>query len=229
MFFYPPRNLRPELLDLDEAPFAEVQDSLGDVRRVNKYLSGYKVLLFHVRKLLKQIDWWKDYTSINNTSLDSNPTPGNKKGGLTTILEKSLGAVAKSGTSTMMDVLDYSEQISSKGFNFMDTPGFDPVSVTGQVASGANVICFTTGRGSCFGFKPSPSIKIATNTNMFNKLEEDMDINAGKIMDGESNIEEVGNQIFHKIIAVASGEQTKSELNGYGDDEFNPWVIGATM
>ena len=182
-----------------------------------------------VRKLLKQIDWWKDYTSINNTSLDSNPTPGNKKGGLTTILEKSLGAVAKSGTSTMMDVLDYSEQISSKGFNFMDTPGFDPVSVTGQVASGANVICFTTGRGSCFGFKPSPSIKIATNTNMFNKLEEDMDINAGKIMDGESTIEEIGNQIFNKIISVASGEQSKSEINGYGDDEFNPWVIGATM
>ena len=182
-----------------------------------------------VRKLLKQIDWWKDYTSINNTSLDSNPTPGNKKGGLTTILEKSLGAVAKSGTSTMMDVLDYGEQISSKGFNFMDTPGFDPVSVTGQVASGANVVCFTTGRGSCFGFKPSPSIKIATNTNMFNRLEEDMDINAGKIMDGESTIEEIGNQIFNKIISVASGEQSKSEINGYGDDEFNPWVIGATM
>ena len=182
-----------------------------------------------VSKLIKQIDWWKNYTSINNSSLDSNPTPGNKKGGLTTILEKSLGAVAKSGTSTMMDVLDYGEQISSKGFNFMDTPGFDPVSVTGQVASGANVVCFTTGRGSCFGFKPSPSIKIATNTNMFNRLEEDMDINAGKIMDGESTIEEIGNQIFNKIISVASGEQSKSEINGYGDDEFNPWVIGATM
>ena len=182
-----------------------------------------------VSKLIKQIDWWKDYTSINNSSLDSNPTPGNKKGGLTTILEKSLGAVAKSSTSTMMDVLDYGEQISSKGFNFMDTPGFDPVSVTGQVASGANVVCFTTGRGSCFGFKPSPSIKIATNTNMFNRLEEDMDINAGKIMDGESTIEEIGNQIFNKIISVASGEQSKSEINGYGDDEFNPWVIGATM
>ena len=182
-----------------------------------------------VDKLIKQIEWWKHYTLINNGSLDNNPSPGNKKGGLTTILEKSLGAVAKSGTSTMMAVLDYSEKISSKGFNFMDSPGFDPISVTGQVASGANVICFTTGRGSCFGFKPSPSIKIASNTNMFNKLEEDMDINAGKIMDGESNIEEVGNQIFHKIIAVASGEQTKSELNGYGDDEFNPWVIGATM
>ena len=182
-----------------------------------------------VDKLIKQIEWWKHYTLINNGSLDNNPSPGNKKGGLTTILEKSLGAVAKSGTSIMMAILDYSEQISTKGLNFMDSPGYDPVSVTGQVASGSNVICFTTGRGSCFGFKPSPSIKIASNTNMFNKLEEDMDINAGKIMDGESNIEEVGNQIFHKIIAVASGEQTKSELNGYGDDEFNPWVIGATM
>ena len=182
-----------------------------------------------VDKLIKQIEWWKHYTSINNGSLDNNPSPGNKKGGLTTILEKSLGAVAKSGTSTMMAVLDYSEQISSKGFNFMDSPGYDPVSVTGQVASGANVICFTTGRGSCFGFKPSPSIKIATNTNMFNKLAEDMAIIAGKIMDGESNIEDIGNQIFHKIISVASGEQTKSETNGYGDDEFNPWVIGATM
>ena len=153
-----------------------------------------------VDKLIKQIEWWKNYASINSSSLDNNPTPGNKKGGLTTILEKSLGAVAKSGTSKMMAVLDYSEHISTKGLNFMDSPGYDPVSVTGQVASGANIICFTTGRGSCFGFKPSPSIKIASNTNMFNKLEEDMDINAGKIMDGDSSIEEIGNQIFHKII-----------------------------
>ena len=182
-----------------------------------------------VDKLIKQIEWWKHYLSINSSSLDNNPSPGNKIGGLTTILEKSLGAVAKSGTSTMMAVLNYSEQISSKGFNFMDSPGYDPVSITGQVASGANVICFTTGRGSCFGFKPSPSIKIASNTNMFNKLEEDMDINAGKIMDGESNIEEIGNQIFNKIIKVSSGEKTKSEINGYGDDEFIPWVIGATI
>ena len=129
----------------------------------------------------------------------------------------------------MVNVLDYSEQISSKGFNFMNSPGYDPVSVTGQVAAGANIICFTTGRGSCFGFKPSPSIKIATNTNMFNKLEEDMDINAGTIMDGESSVEKIGKQIFDKIISVASGEKSKSEINGYGDDEFNPWVIGATL
>ena len=129
----------------------------------------------------------------------------------------------------MINVLDYSEPLSLKGFNFMNSPGYDPVSVTGQVASGANIICFTTGRGSCFGFKPSPSIKIATNTNMYNKLIEDMDINAGSIMDGESNIEKVSNEIFEKIISVASGNKPKSEINGYGDDEFNPWVIGATM
>ena len=182
-----------------------------------------------IKKLKKQIEWWKHYTFINNGSLDNNPSPGNKKGGLTTILEKSLGAVAKSGTSIMQDVLDYGEPIKYKGFNYMDSPGFDPVSVTGQVASGSNIICFTTGRGSCFGFKPTPSLKIATNTNMFNKLEEDMDINAGQIMDGEANIAEVGKKIFDSIIDTASGKQTKSEINGYGDDEFNPWVIGATM
>jgi len=182
-----------------------------------------------VKKLQKQIDWWKHYTSINEGSLDNNPSPGNKKGGLTTILEKSLGAVAKSGTSTLEDVLNYAEPIKKKGFNYMDSPGYDPVSVTGQVASGCNVICFTTGRGSCFGFKPAPSIKIATNTNMFNKLEEDMDINAGTIMDAESDIAAIGERIFHRIIDTASGKLTKSEINGYGDDEFNPWVIGATM
>ena len=182
-----------------------------------------------VDKLLKQIAWWKNYTSINNGSLDNNPSPGNKKGGLTTILEKSLGAVAKSGTREMQDVLNYAEPIKKRGFNYMDSPGYDPVSVTGQVASGSNIICFTTGRGSCFGFKPTPSIKIATNTNMFNRLEEDMDINAGTIMDGEDSIEKIGKQIFDYIIATASGSYSKSEINGYGDDEFNPWVIGATM
>ena len=182
-----------------------------------------------VNKLQKQIEWWKHYTFINDGSLDNNPSPGNKKGGLTTILEKSLGAVAKSGTSIMEDVLHYAEPLKKKGFNYMDSPGFDPVSVTGQVASGSNVICFTTGRGSCFGFKPTPSLKIASNTNMFNKLKEDMDINAGKIMDGESDILEIGEQIFQSILSTASGKLTKSEINDYGDDEFNPWVIGATL
>jgi len=182
-----------------------------------------------IKKLNKQIEWWKNYTKINSSSLDNNPSPGNKKGGLTTILEKSLGAVAKSGTSEMQDVLDYAEPIKKKGFNFMDSPGYDPVSVTGQVASGSNIICFTTGRGSCFGYKPVPSIKIATNTNMFSRLEEDMDINAGTIMDGENTIEEIGQKIFNQIIDTASGGKTKSEINGYGDDEFNPWIIGATL
>ena len=182
-----------------------------------------------IKKINDQIAWWKKYTEINEGSLDNNPSPGNKKGGLTTILEKSLGAVTKGGNSPLIDALDYGEQISKHGFQFMDSPGYDPVSVTGQVASGANLICFTTGRGSCFGFKPTPSLKIATNTNMFNKLEEDMDINAGTIMDGINSVEEVGKQIFNQLIEVASGKKTKSEINGYGDDEFNPWIIGATM
>ena len=182
-----------------------------------------------VDKLQKLIEWWKHYTFINDASLDNNPSPGNKKGGLTTILEKSLGAVTKSGTSIMKDVLHYAEPLKKKGFNYMDSPGYDPVSVTGQVASGSNIICFTTGRGSCFGFKPTPSLKIASNTNMFNQLKEDMDINAGKIMDGESDILEIGEQIFQSILITASGKLTKSEINGYGDDEFNPWVIGATI
>ena len=183
----------------------------------------------NIKKIEKQIEWWKDHLTKNYSTLDNNPSPGNKKGGLTTILEKSLGAVAKSGNSPMVDVLDYGEPVKTKGFNFMNSPGYDPVSVTGQVASGANIICFTTGRGSCFGFKPTPSIKIATNTNMYKKLEEDMDINAGTIMDNEKSIEEIGNEIFNKIIAVASGEKSKSEINGYGDDEFNPWIIDPTL
>jgi len=180
-------------------------------------------------KLEKHISWWEDYTKINGASLDNNPSPGNKRGGITTILEKSLGAVAKGGNSTLIDVIDYGEGISKKGFNFMNSPGYDPVSVTGQVASGANIICFTTGRGSCFGFKPVPSIKISSNTNMYNHMKEDMDINSGTIMDGLETLEENGIKIYNKIIEIASGKKTKSELNEYGDDEFNPWVIGATL
>ncbi len=183
----------------------------------------------NIEKIEKQIYWWKEHLNKSNMTLDNNPSPGNKKGGLTTILEKSLGAVAKSGNSNMVDVLDYAEKLKTRGFNFMNSPGYDPVSVTGQVASGANIICFTTGRGSCFGFKPAPSIKIATNTNMYNKLKEDMDINAGTIMDNQKTIEEVGQDIFNKIISVASGEKSKSEINNYGDDEFNPWIIDPTL
>ncbi|MEZ7832839.1 MAG: altronate dehydratase family protein [Candidatus Pelagibacter bacterium] len=180
-------------------------------------------------KLIAKIKWWQHYTSINNSSMDNNPAPGNKKGGLTTILEKSLGAVAKGGNSVLEDVLSYAEPLKNKGFNFMDSPGYDPVSVTGQVASGANVICFTTGRGSCFGCKPAPSLKLSTNTTMYEKMIEDMDINCGTIIEGKEEIEEVGKKIFKLVIATASGSSTKSELNGYGDEEFNPWQVGVVM
>jgi altronate dehydratase len=180
-------------------------------------------------KLIKKIEWWKHYTTINNSSMDNNPAPGNKKGGLTTILEKSLGAVAKGGNSILKDVLSYAEPLKNKGFNFMDSPGYDPVSVTGQVASGANVICFTTGRGSCFGCKPAPSLKLATNTAMFNKMSEDMDINCGVVIDSEETVEQVGQKIFKLVLKTASGHKSKSELNGYGDEEFNPWQVGVVM
>jgi len=180
-------------------------------------------------KLIKKIEWWKRYTTINNSTMDNNPAPGNKKGGLTTILEKSLGAVAKGGNSILKDVLSYAEPLKSKGFNFMDSPGYDPVSVTGQVASGANVICFTTGRGSCFGCKPVPSLKLATNTAMFNKMSEDMDINCGTVIDGGETVEQVGQRIFELVLKTSSGHQSKSELNGYGDEEFNPWQVGVVM
>ena len=180
-------------------------------------------------KLIAKIKWWQHYTSINNSSMDNNPAPGNKKGGLTTILEKSLGAVAKGGNSILEDVLSYAEPLKNKGFNFMDSPGYDPVSVTGQVASGANVICFTTGRGSCFGCKPAPSLKLSTNTTMYEKMIEDMDINCGTIIEGKEEIEEVGKKIFELVITTASGNPTKSELNGYGDEEFNPWQVGVVM
>ena len=180
-------------------------------------------------KLLKRIEWWKHYTSINDSTMDNNPAPGNKRGGLTTILEKSLGAVAKGGNSILQDVLNYAEPLKHKGFNFMDSPGYDPVSVTGQVASGANVICFTTGRGSCFGCKPVPSLKLSTNTTMYEKMSEDMDINCGTIADGKEKIENVGQKIFELVVNTASGNKSKSEINGYGDEEFNPWQVGVVM
>lgn len=180
-------------------------------------------------KLVKRIKWWEDYTTRLGGEMNNNPSPGNKAGGLTTILEKSLGAVAKGGTQGMMDVYEYAEQVKAKGFVFMDTPGYDPVSVTGHVAGGANVVCFTTGRGSAYGCKPSPSIKLATNTALFQKQEEDMDVNCGVIVDGKATVEEVGQQIFDLILRVASGEKSKSEQWGYGEDEFAPWVLGPTM
>lgn len=179
------------------------------------------------RKLLERIAWWKHYTKINGAELNNNPSPGNKAGGLSTILEKSLGAVAKGGSSSLNDVLEYAEPLTVPGFNFMDSPGYDPVSVTGQIASGASVVCFTTGRGSVSGFKPAPCLKLATNTTMYERMAEDMDINCGAIVDGDRSVQEVGEEIFEKIIAVASGEMSASESLGYGNNEFVPWAVGA--
>ncbi|MGH1417913.1 MAG: UxaA family hydrolase [Hyphomicrobiaceae bacterium] len=180
------------------------------------------------RKLVDIIEWWKDYTARNDGSMDNNPTPGNKAGGLTTILEKSLGAAAKGGSTTLRGVYRYAEQVDTTGFCFMDTPGYDPVAVTGQVAGGCNVVTFTTGRGSAFGCKPSPSIKLATNSEMYRRLADDMDINCGDVLDGVS-LEDKGQEIFDNILRVASGDKTKSELLGYGDNEFVPWQVGAIM
>jgi altronate hydrolase len=181
------------------------------------------------KKLIDRILWWEDYVTRNKGSMDNNPSPGNKAGGLTTILEKSLGAAAKGGTTPLNDVLLYAQKAEKKGFLFMDSPGYDPASVTGQIASGCNVVTFTTGRGSCFGCKPSPSIKIATNTEMYNNMIEDMDVNAGKVITENKDIEDVGQEIFDLIVKIASGEKSKSEYQGLGDLEFVPWQIGATM
>ena len=181
------------------------------------------------KKLVDRILWWEDYVTRNKGSLNNNPSPGNKAGGLTTILEKSLGAAAKGGTTPLNDVLLYAQQAEKKGFLFMDSPGYDPASVTGQIASGWNVVTFTTGRGSCFGCKPSPSIKIATNTEMYNNMVEDMDVNAGKVISDNKTIEDVGQEIFDLIVRVAYGEKSKSETQGLGDLEFVSWQIGATM
>ena len=180
-------------------------------------------------KLMTRIRWWEAYTAANHASLDNNPSPGNKRGGLTTILEKSLGAVAKAGRSRLSDVVEYAVNIKSKGLIFMDTPGYDPVSATGQVAGGANVIVFTTGRGSCFGCRPSPSIKVASNPELFARMPEDMDINAGRILNGEATVEQVGSEIYERVLDVASGLKTASEMFGYGDNEFVPWTIGAVL
>jgi altronate hydrolase len=179
-------------------------------------------------KLVERIRWWEDYTERNRGEMNNNPSPGNKAGGLTTILEKSLGAAAKGGSTTLRAVYEYAEPVIEKGFVFMDTPGYDPVCATGQVAGGCNVMCFTTGRGSAFGCKPTPSIKLATNPYVYETMTDDMDINCGDILDGVS-VTAKGEEIFNKVLATASGERTKSESLGYGDLEFVPWQIGAVM
>ena len=180
-------------------------------------------------KLVGLIRWWEDYTARNKGSMDNNPSPGNKKGGLTTILEKSLGAAAKGGTTPLTGVYKYAEPVTARGFTFMDSPGYDPASVTGQIAGGCNLVCFTTGRGSAFGSKPAPTIKVATNSEMFARMTEDMDVNAGTILTEGVSVEEKGREIYEMFLRVASGEPSKSEAQGLGDYEFVPWQIGAVM
>ena len=180
------------------------------------------------QKLVDVITWWEDYTRRNLMEMNNNPSPGNKLGGLSTILEKSLGAAAKGGTTTLREVYRYAERVTAKGFVFMDTPGYDPVSATGQVAGGANLICFTTGRGSAYGCKPVPSIKLATNSDIYRRMIDDMDINCGDILEGVGMAQKA-EEIFRKMLAVASGEESKSEQLGYGDNEYVPWQVGATM
>lgn len=180
-------------------------------------------------KLVALMRWWEDYTKREAAEMNANPSPGNKAGGLTTILEKSLGAMAKAGSTNLVDVVNYAEPVTAKGFVFMDTPGYDPVAATGQVAGGANLVCFTTGRGSVFGCKPAPSIKLATNSPMYRRMEDDMDVNCGTILDGDETVQECGQRIFELMLRIASGERTKSERFDFGAAEFAPWVIGATM
>lgn len=179
------------------------------------------------KKLLHCIREYKAYLNRFTGSFNDNPSPGNKEGGLTTILEKSLGAVAKSGTSPLMQVVEYAEQITSPGLVFMNTPGYDPVSMTGQVSGGSNMIAFTTGRGSASGNPIAPVIKIATNTPMFERMRENMDINAGRIMDGTATVEEIGKEIFDLVLEVASGRKTAAEH--FGHREFVPWRIGPVL
>jgi altronate hydrolase len=180
-------------------------------------------------KLLERIRWWATYCDRHHASMDNNPSAGNKAGGLTTILEKSLGAVAKGGTSTLEAVYEYAERVTVPGLVFMDTPGFDPVSATGQVAGGANLICFTTGRGSAYGCAPSPSLKLGTNNALWTRQQADIDINCGPVLDGDTTVDLMGETIFRAILATASGERTKSEQHGYGQSEFVPWQLGAIM
>ena len=180
-------------------------------------------------KLISQIRWWENYTKMNDGSMDNNPSPGNKAGGLTTILEKSLGAAAKGGSTPLTAVYDYAEQVTEPGFVFMDTPGYDPVAATGQLAGGAQVLVFTTGRGSAFGSKPAPTIKLATNESLFQSMPDDMDLNCGDILTKGLSLQEKGQEIVDRILEVASGTPSKSESLGLGDNEFVPWQVGAVM
>ena len=205
---------------LSETPEIYGVEHTLTARAVNAKVAG---------KLMDRVNWWKDVYSVGrDVQINGTVSPGNQKGGLANILEKSLGSAMKGGTSGLMEVYKYAEKVEKKGFIFMDTPGFDPVSATGQIAGGANLVAFTTGRGSCFGAKPTPSIKLATNSDLFNKMNEDMDINCGAVIDGYKNIEQMGEEILQYFIACASGKQTKSEILNLGRHEFAPWQIGIT-
>ena len=180
-------------------------------------------------QLMERIAWWEDYTAAEEGHMDNNPSPGNRAGGVTTIEEKSLGAVAKGGSSPLQAVYEYAQPVTARGLVFMDTPGYDPVSVTGIVAGGANLVCFTTGRGSVFGCKPAPSLKLATTTQLYERMGDDMDFNCGTVLDGDATVSELGDVLFEELLATASGRQTKSEEFGFGDEEFAPWQLGAVM
>ena len=180
-------------------------------------------------KLLARVRWWEDYCARNDAEMDNNPSAGNKAGGLTTILEKSLGAIAKSGTTNLTDVYEYAESVRTRGLVFMDTPGYDPVSATGQVAGGANLICCTTGRGSAYGCAPAPSLKLSTNTALWQRQSDDIDINCGEVVDGAQTVAQMGERIFQLMLQTASGRRTRSEEHGYGQNEFVPWQLGAVM
>ena len=181
------------------------------------------------KKLIARIEWWEDYCRRTKSEMNNNPSAGNKAGGLTTVLEKSLGGIAKGGTSNLVEVYEYAEPVTAKGLVFMDTPGYDPMAVTGQIAGGANLLCFTTGRGSAFGSKPTPSLKIATNNILWRRQEEDMDMNCGDVAEGTETIAQAGERLYAQVLAMASGEKTKSEKFGYGSLEFVPWTMNAIM
>ncbi|HWD68797.1 MAG TPA: altronate dehydratase family protein [Solirubrobacteraceae bacterium] len=181
------------------------------------------------RALLERVQWWERYAAAEGGSLDNNPSPGNRAGGITTIEEKALGAVAKGGSSPLRAVYRYAEQVTEPGLVFMDTPGYDPVSVTGIVAGGANVVCFTTGRGSVFGCRPAPSLKLATTSALYERMRDDMDFDCGPVIDGDADVTELGEALFEEILEVASGRRTKSEEFGFGDEEFVPWQLGAVL
>ena len=228
-------NLEHDDFARDYAAGSEARDTAYVAEAMRATFMGYRRpggrvgTRNYIGRLVDMIHWWEDYVARHAGSLDNNPTPGNKAGGLTTILEKSLGAAAKGGTTNLVEVYRYAEPITAKGFTFMDTPGYDPVSITGMVAGGANMLCFTTGRGSVFGCKPVPCLKLATNSAMYHRMSGDMDINCGLVIDGEAGIEAMGEQIFRLVLDPASGAPSKSEALGFGDDEFIPWQIGAVM